>query len=710
MAEPKTIIPLSKGTILRGSTYVYHIERMAGHGAFGITYVASTHMKVQGPLGMMEANVKVAIKEFYCGTINGREGNTVTCSNEKIFTDYKRMFLREARNLRKIQHPHIVKVLEAFEANNTFYYSMEYLDGGSLDDYLSEWDGLPEQEALTLIAQVGDALQFMHDNRMLHLDMKPKNIMRRKIDGSLLLIDFGLSKQFNEKGEPDSTTSIGLGTPGYAPVEQANYQKGDGFPVTLDVYALGATLYKVLVGHIPGTASDILNDGFPEDELRKRKISNKTITALRHAMEPRKKGRTANVKEFMKELGVGNNEEETTLVAEETTVKEKDITIVKKTVCTEQIVVPPDTQRITISYKEFNVSDLSGFEVLVIPSDIRIVHYCQGEPNVQLKTFSKRRFRELMLKIDALNLLCSSMKPANVGKRGGQLQIHFLSAEGKCLKKLSTQRMTEDGYWYLTEDSSINFIHKIKQLLPELMETNSEAKPKPTPKPKPKPTPKPTPKPAPVPKSTPSFWNRWTITLAVGLITALAVMIWQNYRAPFPDLKTPGTAIDLGLSVKWADRNVGASSPSDYGSYFAWGETSMKSDYSPSNSVTYEKGIRDIAGNSNHDAARANWGESWRLPTEAECHELKEKCTWTRITQNGHNGYKVVGPNGNNIFLPAAGWRDGTSPFHNGENGYYWSSTPTASDTGAYYLDCVSNYDVDCDYRYYGFTVRPVSE
>ena len=288
MQNSKTIIPLSCGTVLKGGTYVYRIERMAGHGAFGITYVASTRMKMQGPLGMMDADVKVAIKEFYCSKINGREGNAVTCSNEKTFTDYKRMFLREARNLEKMQHPHIVKVLEAFEANNTYYYSMEYLDGGSLDSYLQEWDGLPEREALNLIAQVGDALQFMHEHRMLHLDLKPKNIMRRAGDGTLLLIDFGLSKQFDAKGEPESSTSIGLGTPGYAPIEQANYQKGDGFPVTLDVYALGATLYKMLVGHAPDAASDILNNGFPESELRQRRISSKTIAAIRHAMEPRK--------------------------------------------------------------------------------------------------------------------------------------------------------------------------------------------------------------------------------------------------------------------------------------------------------------------------------------------------------------------------------------------------------------------------------------
>ena len=170
--------------------------------------------------------------------------------------------------------------------------------------------------------------------------------------------------------------------------------------------------------------------------------------------------------------------------------------------------------------------------------------------------------------------------------------------------------------------------------------------------------------------------------------------------------------MDLGLSVKWADRNVGASSPSDYGDYFAWGETSTKSAYIEENCVTYEKDFSDIGGKSQYDAARANWGGSWRLPTEAECEELNKKCTWTWTTQGGHNGYKVTGPNGNSIFLPAAGFRLGTSLFSAGEVGFYWGSTPYESDTQrAYFLYFDSGgHNVDRDYRHTGLTVRPVSD
>ena len=170
--------------------------------------------------------------------------------------------------------------------------------------------------------------------------------------------------------------------------------------------------------------------------------------------------------------------------------------------------------------------------------------------------------------------------------------------------------------------------------------------------------------------------------------------------------------VDLGLSVKWATCNVGASKAEDYGNYYAWGETSTKSDYSSSNSVTYGKSFSDIKGDSRYDAARANWGGSWRLPTKKEYEELLNRCTWKWTTQNGVNGYRVTGPNGNSIFLPAAGYRDGSSLYSAGSNGYYWSSTPDESGSdSAYYLGFDGGgHGVNWSDRLYGRSVRPVTE
>ena len=173
--------------------------------------------------------------------------------------------------------------------------------------------------------------------------------------------------------------------------------------------------------------------------------------------------------------------------------------------------------------------------------------------------------------------------------------------------------------------------------------------------------------------------------------------------------------VDLGLSVKWADRNIGALSSSDYGDYFAWGETETKDEYTESNSVTYGVEMDDIAGNAEYDAATANWGNKWRMPTEDEIEELSDKCSWVWTSRNGYNGYLVTGPNANSIFLSAAGYRRETWLAHGGSRGYYMSSTPYV-DTHAFYLDFDSrSHDVyagtdDEIYRYFGRTVRPVSE
>ncbi|MCD7710294.1 MAG: DUF1566 domain-containing protein [Porphyromonadaceae bacterium] len=171
--------------------------------------------------------------------------------------------------------------------------------------------------------------------------------------------------------------------------------------------------------------------------------------------------------------------------------------------------------------------------------------------------------------------------------------------------------------------------------------------------------------------------------------------------------------VDLGLSVKWATCNVGASSPSDYGNYFAWGETTTKSSYTESNSITYNIRMGDIAGNADYDAATANWGNTWRLPTKDEIDELINNCEWTWTTQDGHNGYEVTGPSSNSIFLPAAGTR-GTSLSDTGDGGYYWSSSPI--NLGSYSSDAYLLVFKDPIFvrlwndRYVGYSVRPVTE
>ena len=164
----------------------------------------------------------------------------------------------------------------------------------------------------------------------------------------------------------------------------------------------------------------------------------------------------------------------------------------------------------------------------------------------------------------------------------------------------------------------------------------------------------------------------------------------------------------------WATYNVGATSPEESGNYYAWGEVFTKNDYTEDSSETYGKNMGDISGNPQYDAATANWGGAWRMPTQVEIQELVENCTWIWITHNGVNGYKVIGPSGQYIFLPAAGYRIGYEWGIQGVDysGSYWSSTPNGWDDSSYILNL---NDVEFspwygNYRYYGCTVRPVRE
>ena len=288
---------LPTGTLLKGKDYTYTIVRTLGQGSFGITYLATT--QVEASLGNIIVNV--AVKEFFMKEINSREGNTVTggTTAHGLFDKYREKFRREAQNLAKMHHPGIVKVYESFDANETSYIAMEYLSGGSLDGYILRHNRLPVEEAVEITHRIGEALEHMHASHMLHLDMKPSNVMLND-DGDPIIIDFGLSKQYDDNGEPESSTTVGGGTPGYAPIEQASYRDGDGFPVTMDVYALGATLFKMLTGHRPPEADRIMNDGFPYADLKG--VGRSTVAVVAKAMAFRKADRYPSVQKFLEAL------------------------------------------------------------------------------------------------------------------------------------------------------------------------------------------------------------------------------------------------------------------------------------------------------------------------------------------------------------------------------------------------------------------------
>ena len=214
--------------------------------------------------------------------------------------------------------------------------------------------------------------------------------------------------------------------------------------------------------------------------------------------------------------------------------------------------------------------------------------------------------------------------------------------------------------------------------------------------------------------------------VALVAISLLFVQCEQNSSSQGLGKHEGHEYVDLGLSVKWATCNVGAENPYDYGDYFSWGEVEPKDDYSWE-TYKYGKMYKELTKycpksdfgkdgftdnktilDPEDDAATVNWGGKWRMPTEAEQRELLANCIWSSITQNGVNGYKVTGPNGNSIFFPAAGYVTYSKYNNEGVEGYYLSSS---FDAEYVYLACIidfSSEDVTYNDRWCGYSVRPV--
>ena len=277
----------------------YKIEKIIGQGGFGITYKAIMKETVTGSLGNMEVDVSVAIKEFFmkdtCEREEGTGKITVPSQGSRAVVElYRKKFVKEAKNLAQMNHPHIVKVVDVFEENDTVYYVMQYLSGGSLTDYVKQHGALDEAIAIKYIQQIGSALEYMHQRHICHYDVKSSNILLDD-KGGAMLIDFGISKGYTEEGHQTSSTPVGISA-GYAPLEQYQQSLQDFSPAT-DVYGLAATLFYLLTGKNPPEASIVLNEGIGDKSIG---ISDTFWHAIEQGMNPRKKDRVQTVSEFLK--------------------------------------------------------------------------------------------------------------------------------------------------------------------------------------------------------------------------------------------------------------------------------------------------------------------------------------------------------------------------------------------------------------------------
>ena len=280
------ISALASGTIIKSQKRTYTVRRVLGQGAFGITYLVDTPMK----MGAITFKANFALKELFVGLYCFRSENSCEVgyhpTKAQEVDRYKQAFVAEAQRLQKLglEHTNIVKVDEVFEANNTAYYVMEYLEGGTLEKFVADQGGrLTFAQASVVMRPICDAVAMLHNHNVGHYDIKPQNIVIQQDEDGIrpVLIDFGLAKHYDEQGHATSTIAAAGYTAGYAPLEQyAGFSK---FAPTADVYALAATFVYCLTGHAPAPAAELNRESLRE-ELINRGLDFMRTGALLKAM------------------------------------------------------------------------------------------------------------------------------------------------------------------------------------------------------------------------------------------------------------------------------------------------------------------------------------------------------------------------------------------------------------------------------------------
>lgn len=246
---------------------------------------------------------------------------TSSTGSNKMVEQYKKKFIKEARNLARLHHPNIINVIDVFEENSTVYYTMPYLAGGSLQDYVKAHGPLSESEAMKYIRQIASALKYMHEEEHIcHYDVKPANILLDDKDNAVL-IDFGISKNYDAAGHETTTTPVGM-SEGYAPIEQYQQNVEEFSPVS-DVYALGATLYFLLHGKRPVSA---VHRASGTALLMSKQLSQGIKDIINASMKVSKRERAQNVEVFLGNINVSakkqyspvQNDDEATIIEKET--------------------------------------------------------------------------------------------------------------------------------------------------------------------------------------------------------------------------------------------------------------------------------------------------------------------------------------------------------------------------------------------------------
>jgi len=285
----------------------YQLLNVLGEGGFSLTYRGAWKTEVQGNLGKVPAFVPVCIKEYFFKDYCLRNPNTgfVETNSEtgkEIFDKNKEKIIKEARILAEIHHPNVVNVLEVFKQNNTVYIVMEFISGHSLKQEVEQHGVFTEEKLKKIIYKVGQALEYIHEKNILHLDIKPSNILMDKNDNPKL-IDFGISKKYDLSNAQETSTTLLAASKGYASIEQYDSEGIQVFSPRPDIYSLGATMYFSITGQVPTESIFRSTKGLQNPRDLNPAISEKMEHVILKAMALTASDRYQTVMELLLDLG-----------------------------------------------------------------------------------------------------------------------------------------------------------------------------------------------------------------------------------------------------------------------------------------------------------------------------------------------------------------------------------------------------------------------